>query len=166
MNNNWYVLKVRSRYEKAVAEELAKQYEVFLPLVKKRRKWSDRIKVIDAPLFPGYLFINTDIRQKFYILEIKGVSGFIRFGNKEATIHENELKALEIMLKEPQSLEVQDTYLFSEGQDVKVINGAFAGLKGKVRSIKNKSRLYILIEQLGKLVSVEIDSNAIEKVRR
>lgn len=163
MDKKWYVLKVRSRYEKAVAEEMAKQYEIFLPLIKKRRKWSDRIKIIDAPLFPGYLFVFTDIKQKFYILEIKGVSGFIRFGEKEASIHEKELKALEIMLKEPQSLEVQDTHHFNEGENVKVINGVFAGLTGKVRSLKNKCRLYILIEQLGKLVSVEIDSNAIEK---
>lgn len=162
-DKKWYILKVRSRHEKAIAEKVGEKYEIFLPLIKKRRQWSDRIKIIEAPLFPGYLFVFTDIRQKYFILEIDGVSSFVHFGDKEATIREKELSALEIMLKDPKSLEVKDGYCYTEGENVKVLCGAFAGLKGKVRSLKNSKRLYISIEQLGKIVSVEIDSNAIEK---
>ena len=53
----WYAIRTRSRHEKIVADQLEKQsIEGFLPLVKRTRKWSDRTKEVELPLFSGYTF--------------------------------------------------------------------------------------------------------------
>jgi transcription antitermination factor NusG len=163
---NWYVLRVRPRHEKAVAERLSEKYEVYLPLVLDRRKWSDRIKTIEVPLFSGYLFIKTHIKMKFFILEDKAVGHFVQFGNSPAVIHDKEIFAIQKMLSDPASLKVEDGYAFEKGERVLVSRGVFAGVEGKVLNIKNKNRLYVAIEQLGKIISVEIDMNAIEKQKK
>lgn len=160
----WYVLKVQSRHEKAVSERLSQKYEVYIPLYKKKSQWSDRVKIIDTPLFPGYIFIKTDISEKYYILEEKGVISFVEFGRSPAIIHENEITAIRIMLENPQSIKIDDTYSFNEGQKVKVIKGVFSGVTGKIKMLKNKLRIFVLIEQLGKTVSVEVDKDSLEKL--
>jgi len=175
MNNNinaisselkWYVIRVRPRHEKAVAERLSEKYEVFLPLILDIRKWSDRVKKIEIPLFPGYLFIKTNIKMKFFILEDKAVSHFVQFGKQHAVIREMEILAIRKMLNDPASLKVEDGYAFEKGEHVMVSRGVFAGVEGKILKIKNKNRLFVAIEQLGKIISVEIDMDALEKQKR
>ncbi|MBW6458573.1 MAG: UpxY family transcription antiterminator [FCB group bacterium] len=165
-DTNWYVLRVRPRHEKAVAERLSEKYEVYLPLITDRRKWSDRIKTIEVPLFSGYVFIKTNIKMKFFILEDRAVSHFVQFGNRPAVIREQEILAIRKILSEPASLKVEDGYHFKKGEDVRVSRGVLAGVEGKVLQIKNKNRLYVAIEQLGKIISVEIDTDALEKRKR
>jgi transcription antitermination factor NusG len=162
--NKWYVLRVQSRHEKAVAERLSQKYEVFLPLYKKKSQWSDRVKIIDTPLFPGYLFIKTEISNKYFILETQGVGSFVEFGKFPAVIHENEIEAIKIMLENPQSIRIDDTYSFNEGEKVKVIKGVFNGVTGRIQKLKNKLRIFVQIEQLGKILSVEVDKDVLEKL--
>jgi transcription antitermination factor NusG len=162
----WYVLRVRPRHEKAAAERLSKEYETYLPLIEQRRKWSDRMKTIETPLFSGYLFIRTDIRMKYFILADPAVSHFVRFGSKEAVIREAQIEYIRRMLAEPATLKVEEGLHFEKGENVTVLRGAFAGLQGQVQQIKNKTRLYILIEPLGKRLSVEIDADALTLSKR
>lgn len=168
MNNNdankWYVLKVRPRHEKTVAERLTSEYEIFLPLVKITKKWSDRLKVIESPLISGYLFIKTDIKRKHYILAEQGVSCFVEFKRKPAVIRENEINALHVMIENPQTLQVDDGYDYKQGDEIVISRGVFAGIKGRVKLLKNKCRLFVSIEQLGKIVSVEVDKSNLESV--
>lgn len=159
----WYVLRVRPRHEKVIAERLSDKYEVFLPLTKKYNKWSDRIKCIETPLFSGYLFIKTSIKQKYYILEEQGVSSFVQFANKPAILRDKEIQAINFMLERSSSLKIEDGYTFSKGEHIKINRGVFLGVEGQVVNIKNKSRLYVSIQQLGKIISVEIDVDSLEK---
>ena len=165
-DNKWYVLRVRPRHEKTIAERLSPKYEVYLPLIKKYNKWSDRIKCVETPLFSGYLFIKTSIKEKYYILENQGVSSFIQFANKPAIIRDQEIRAIQLMLEQPSTLEISDGYAFSKGENIQITRGVFAGVEGKVANIKNRSRLYVAIEQLGKIISVEIDTESIEKHKK
>jgi transcription antitermination factor NusG len=164
--NRWYVLRVRPRHEKVVAERLSDKYETFLPLLKRYNQWSDRVKLVETPLFSGYLFVKTSIKNKYYILEEQGISSFVQFGDKPAIIHDNEILAIKLMLEQPETLKINDGYAFSKGESIQVNRGVFAGIKGSVINTKNKSRLFVTIEQLGKIISVEIDSASIEKVRK
>ncbi len=163
IENKWYVLRVRPRHEKAIAERLSDKYEIYLPLIVKYNKWSDRIKKIETPLFSGYLFIKTSIKMKYYILEEQGVSSFVQFTNRPAIIRDQEIKAIQLMLAQPSNLEINDGYAFSKGEIIKINRGIFAGIEGRVVNIKNRSRLYVAIEQLGKIISVEIDTESLNK---
>ena len=76
----WYALRVRSNFEWAVNAALAgKDYESFLPTYRTRRRWSDRTKEIDTPLFRGYTFCRFDPLQRLPILTTPGeVSGVMQ----------------------------------------------------------------------------------------
>ena len=163
VENKWYVLRVRPRHEKVIAERLSDKYEIYLPLLLKYNKWSDRIKKIEAPLFSGYLFIKTSIKMKYFILEEQGVSSFVQFADKPAIVRDREIQAIQLMLEQPAGLEITDGYTFSKGDSIQINRGVFAGVKGRVVNIKNRSRLYVTIEQLGKIISVEIDTESLEK---
>ena len=161
---NWYVLRVRPRHERAVEERLSGKYEVFLPQIRKESQWSDRVKIIERPLFPGYLFIKTNIKSKYYILEENGVISFVEFKKKPAVIRNNEIDSIRILLKNTQSLIVDNVRIFSVGEKVRVTKGIFYGLNGYVQQLKNKLRLFVSIEQLGKSISVEVNKDSLEKV--
>src|SRR5271157_5027662 len=73
--NSWYAIRVRSKFENAASVVLnGKGYEAFLPTYRSRRSWSDRVKELDLPLFPGYLFCRFDVRDRLLpILTTPGV---------------------------------------------------------------------------------------------
>src|SRR5919108_3280134 len=94
--SEWYALYTRPRHEKQVFQELfEKEIEAFLPTYKVRRRWSDRYKVIDEPLFKNYLFVNVDYDRRYYdTLRPYGAVGFVIFDGKPAPIPENEIEAV------------------------------------------------------------------------
>ena len=92
----WFALQVRTRNEAGVAEQLGGQgYERFLPLYKVRKRWSDRIKEVDAPLFPGYLFCRFNPQDRLPILKTPGVMQIVGFKNGPVAVDESEIQALQ-----------------------------------------------------------------------
>src|SRR5439155_26504528 len=94
MADDWYALQIRPRSESLVAAHLRyKGYHPFLPTYTAKRRWSDRIKILDSPLFPGYLFCQFDLNTRMPILTTPGVSGIVGVGKSlqpvvEAVIEE------------------------------------------------------------------------------
>ena len=87
----WFAVQTRSRHENVVAAQLrGKGYEPFLPLCKSRRRWSDRVREIELPLFPGYLFCRFDASDRLPILIIPGVVQIVGTGKKPVAIDEEE----------------------------------------------------------------------------
>src|ERR1700679_2400226 len=95
----WFALQVRTRNEAGVAEQLdGRGYQRFLPLYKVRKRWSDRIKEADAPLFPGYLFCRFDPQDRLPILKTPGVMQIVGFKNGPIAVDESEIKALQTIV--------------------------------------------------------------------
>ena len=91
----WYVLYVKSRSEKKVYDRLVKiNTEVFLPLIKTVRQWSDRKKHVQVPLFSGYIFVFTDPEDFTKIKMIESVVDFVKHENKYATIREDQIETI------------------------------------------------------------------------
>src|SRR5208282_4589616 len=91
----WYVVSVCSRREKQCNATLLRMgIETFLPLQKQLRKWSDRNKEVEMPLFPGYIFVKIDLSQKLEVLSVPGVVRFIRFGSEDTPVPEIQIKAI------------------------------------------------------------------------
>ena len=138
----WYALRVRPRFEKMVASVLLlKGYEGFLPLYIRRSRWSDRIKNVELPLFPGYMFCRFDVNKRLPILVTPGVIQVVGIG-----IVISGLQA------EPRS------YL-NIGQRVRIELGPLAGVEGILTSTKGSSRLVVSVSLLQRSVSVEIDQS-------
>ncbi len=162
----WYALYVHSRAEKKVYEQLVKRgYEAYLPLVVKMKKWSDRLKKVEEPLFKSYLFVRADIRYYFHVLDIPGITRFVSFERQAVVVPENQINAIKKYCNDytdddsqPQEVELH------EGQLVRIINGPMAGLMGRLAPIDNKKRLIVYIDSVGQYLPIHISRTRVEPV--
>ena len=161
----WYVLHTRSRFETVVNDGLLKKsLEVFLPKIQVTSKRRDRRVLIRVPLFPGYIFIKTDLNPYEHI-EIVKTTGAVRLiGNKEGPIsvpHET-IESLQIMVSVGSS--VSTAIRLQKGDKVMVVAGPFQGIVGVFMRYKGKGRIVVNIDALGQFASVDVDEEDIEKV--
>ena len=93
--HEWYAVHTGSRFEKLVAVVLAAEHVPhLLPTIRVRKRWSDRYKYVTEPLFPGYLFVNIPIEERFPILSIRGVAKLIGFNGKPHPVPHAEIVAV------------------------------------------------------------------------
>jgi transcription antitermination factor NusG len=157
----WYALHVRTRFEKVVARNARdKGFEELLPLYRRPSRWSDRIKQIDLPLFPGYVFCRFNPLDRLPILTIPGVKGIVGFGKNLTPVDESELNAIRAVLKSGAYCEPWP--FLQVGQRVRVAYGPLAGTEGLVMMLKSACRLVISINMLQRSVAVEIDRDCLE----
>ncbi len=159
----WFVLQTRSRFEKKCYDQLLLHgISVFLPTQKVKRKWSDRIKEIEAPLFSGYIFIQFEEKDRYTILNIRGVVRFVSFGGTYATLNEKQIETIRKLEKLETSIDIVDIELFS-GQEVLISSGPFKGLEAKIVHHNGKGKLLLSVESIGQGVLLEIGRTKIEK---
>ncbi|MBU4258949.1 MAG: UpxY family transcription antiterminator [Proteobacteria bacterium] len=160
---SWYVLHTKSRFENVVNDVLIKKtIEVFLPKIKVRSKRRDRKAMIQVPLFPGYVFVKTDLNPYEHI-EIVKTAGAVRIiGNKDGplAVPQESIKSLKIMVAGNSSV-ITGTRL-RKGDRVMVVDGPFAGITGTFIRYKGKERVVVYIEALGQFASVEVRKDDVE----
>jgi transcription antitermination factor NusG len=151
----WFALRVRPRSEKAVAESLGgKGYEQFLPLCRQKRRWSDRVKEVQLPLFPGYVFSRFDVQKRLPILTTPGVMFVVSVGKVPGPIADSEIEALQILVRS--RLQVEPWPFLHVGERVRIIGGPLTGAEGILTAMKGPSRLVVSITLLQRSVAVEI----------
>jgi transcription antitermination factor NusG len=151
---NWYVLYTHPRNEKKVKERLEqKQIECWLPVHHAPRQWSDRIKMVDVPLFKSYVFVKCTIPVLNTLHMVYGVSHVVYYNEKPATIKEREITAIK------EFLDIAKEKPLLEGEEAEILVGAMKKLSGVVRKIKKKY-VVLYIEQLGATVSISLDAVA------
>ena len=112
-----------------------KDYEMFLPTYKERRSWSDRIKVIELPLFSGYVFCRLRHGCEALAITTPGVRRIVGFGGKICPIQDEEIEVIRKLISSGDPLPAP---YIKVGQKVEVTNGPFAGVMGIISRIKNK----------------------------
>ena len=166
VQDRWHVLYTRPRHEKKLKDFLAERgVQVYLPLYRTIRQWSDRKKKVEEPLFKSYLFVKADELNHFTILNAPGAVKFVHFGEEIATISNKEVEVIEQILKFPERVEVED-YTFFTGDKIKIASGPFKGIEGTLISIKGRNRLIIQIEQLGKNLAIDVPSFNVQSHRK
>jgi transcriptional antiterminator NusG len=160
---SWYVLHTKSRFENVVNEGLIKKsMEVFLPKVQVRSRRRDRKVMIRVPLFPGYLFVKTNLDPGEH-LEIVKTAGVVRIiGNKEGPISvpSDTIDSLKIMVKGDNT--VTTGTRFRKGDRVIVVYGPFTGVIGTFARYRGKGRVIVDIEALGQYAGVDVSEEDIE----
>ena len=164
MTLQWIAIRSKPRSEKVAVRELKKKgIEVFLPLIKKRREWSDRSKWVDFPLFPSYLFAKIELKNSIYVLQTHGVNTIIKFSSKVVVIDGAVVKSLKLALEG--GFELYSIKNFITGQKVEVVDGPMKGARGIVDGKKkNDGRLIIKVEALQRAIAVHIDSHFLERI--
>jgi len=163
--SKWYAIYTRSRHEfKANNELITKQFETFLPVVNSLRRWKDRRKYIDIPLFPGYLFLHCNMDNYKYldILKTNGVVRVLGANKRElSTIPDEEIESIKILTENIATINYHP--YVKEGHSVEMVRGPLAGAKGiLIKRDLYKSKVVVSIHLLGRSVSVELDSCDIE----
>lgn len=160
----WFALQVRIRHESDVALHLqGKGYEWFLPQYKTRRRWSDRVKQLEVPLFPGYVFCRFNPQDRLPILKTPGVRQIVGNQHTPLPVDESEIRALQTLVL---SGAPNQPYPFlTVGDRVRVQSGALRGLEGILVDVKGRQRLVISVTLLCRSVAVEIDWADVVPVR-
>jgi transcription antitermination factor NusG len=154
----WYALHVRPRFEKIIASTLAgKGIEGFLPLYCHRRRWSDRMKEVYLPLFPGYLFCRIDMNKRLPVLITPGVMQIVGIGKAPHPVDESEIAALQAIVLS--GLQTEPRSYLNIGEKVRIEVGPLAGVEGILTALKGSRRLVVSVSLLQRSVSVELDES-------
>lgn len=159
----WFALRVKSRFEKKTTLHLeGLGLEPFNPLYRSRRRWSDRIKQVELPLFPGYVFCRFDPNDRLPVLQTPGVVSIVGFAGRPAPVDEEEIAAIQAIVRS--SSPALPWPFLREGQRVRLVRGALRGLEGILLEVKSECRLVVSVTLLQRSVAVEIDRDDIEPV--
>lgn len=158
----WYALYVRGRHEKFVRSELEKKsIETYLPLRQVVRHWSDRRKILEEPLFPGYVFIRLALKDRWDVLNTKGVVRFVGpSAARPLEVREEALTSVQKLLAE--NIQIDPFPYLKEGQRVYVKSGPFKGVEGFIVRKDDHCRLVLSLDILMQSISVQIDQHCIE----
>lgn len=159
----WYALYTRSRHEKSIEAELVKKgIEAFLPLRYMKRKWSDRVVTAEEPLFKSYVFVKSDKHQFLNVLKTKGAVKFVSAGIRPLPVSNSVIDSLR-SISTPEA-EIDYFPYLRTGDRVYVRSGVFKGIEGFVaRKDEDKCRVVISVDALMASISVQVDSNLVEK---
>jgi transcription antitermination factor NusG len=156
MGGLWYALRVKPRSEKVVHTHLeSKGYETFLPTYVSRNRWSDRVKSVTLPLFPGYTFCRFDVNSRLPILVTPGVQFIVGVGRTPLAVDDDEIQTLRHAVNSGQPL--RPWPYVKVGERVEIERGPLQGLSGIILRIKNVDRLIVSVSLLMRSVAVEMD---------
>lgn len=156
----WFALRVRPNHERAVERALRNQeLEAFLPMQTVRRQWSDRVKRMEAVLFPGYVFCRFVFADRMRVLNSPGVRWIVCHGSDPAPVLDSEIASIRQLLASGRPI-VPAPYL-RVGQKVVIRDGALASLRGVVTRIKDAWRVVVSVDAINCAVAIEVDADAI-----
>lgn len=159
----WYAVYANVRHEKRVKEYLdGRMVECYLPSYRSVRRWQDRRKEVEFPLFPGYLFVRIAYRSRLHVLATPGVVQIVSFDGKPAPIRSEEIEALRRALLRNAHCEPHP-YL-KVGRRVRVRSGPLTGVEGILTRRKEGFRLILSIDLIMRSVATEVDEADVEPV--
>ncbi len=160
---NWYVVYTKPRWEKKVSGLIARKgLEVYCPLNKVRRRWSDRYKVVEEPLFKSYVFVHIAEEDQIRIRLTDGVVNFVYWQGKPAVVRPEEIQVIRRFLKEYEDVVARPLGV-TPGQRVRVKTGVLMDSEGLVVKVWNQ-RVYVQLEALGYELSAQFEKTNLEPV--
>jgi transcription antitermination factor NusG len=152
----WFAILVRTSREKTASLLLEDAgYECFLPISKYMRRWSDRMKEVEVPLFPGYLFCRMNAHNRLPVLMTPGVIQIVGVGKTPIPVGEEEIAAIQRV--EKSGLSTMPWPYLEVGQVARIEDGPLRGISGIVIKIKSGLKLVLSVNLLQRSVAVEID---------
>lgn len=162
---NWYAVQTRPRHEKMVARQLEKRgFATFLPLASQLRQWSDRRKLVELPLFPGYTFLRMVYQpeQRLRVLTTEGIVGFVGVHGQGMPIPDGQIEHIQGLLAAKVPLE---SYPFLKvGQRVRIRSGSLNGTEGILIEQESESMLVISVELIQRSISIRLQGYEVESI--
>jgi transcription antitermination factor NusG len=164
LNRRWYAVYTRPRWEKKVNLLLTeKGIESYCPLNKIKRKWSDRLKTVEEPLFKSYVFVKIDDGEKTIVRMTHGVINFVYWNKKPAIVKEKEIQTIKRFLDEHENIVVYPIEL-NLNDRVRVTAGSLMDQEGKVIDFRHKA-VKVAIDSLGYILVAYIERSKLTSVQ-
>lgn len=165
MERKWLVFYTKSRHEMKVRGYLqCKGYDVFVPVQKVLRQWSDRKKWVVTPLFRSYIFVN-DMESKIQdILQVPGIAWNIRYNNQPAYLREQEIETIKRFLATGLHIETSAHPAFQVGDEAEVLDGPLKGIRGKIIATPSGEKFSVTLEVLGNSMIIRLDARLLARI--
>jgi transcription antitermination factor NusG len=156
----WYAVYTKPRWEKKVHSLFTEKGLVsYCPLNKVRKRWSDRIKLVEEPLFKSYVFVQVQEEEQQQVRMVNGVLNFVYWNGKPAIVKESEIDTIRKFLNEYSDVEVKPMNL-QANQAVMVKRGLLMNNTGRIRRLMN-NKVEVLIESLGYTLVASLEKSNI-----
>lgn len=162
---DWYALQARVRFERKICHQVqCKSYEAYVPVIRERRRWSDRRQVIESPLFPGYVFVRVvpNPLDRLAILQTRGAYNFVVFDGVLARIPDQQITDLRRV--EEQNSSCSPCPFLKVGQRIRIRGGCLDGLEGIFVAEGSGKKLIISIVPMQRSIAVSVDDYDFEIV--
>jgi len=162
MERNWHVVVTRSRFEKKSNTILMQNgFDTYLPLTREFVQWSDRKKWVEKPLFPGYLFVKFNSKERYNVLCVNGIAKIVHFENQDCVIDEKLIDSIRELLKNQSKPQLIEELNIEIGEEVIIKQGPFKGMAGKLAQLNGKTKVLVTIEAIGQGILLELKGNDI-----
>lgn len=164
-DSKWYAIYTMYKSEKQVAMHLMRKgIEAYLPLISRTRRYQRKIKSYQIPLINCYLFVKIKKNEQAKVLETEHVLKFIKQGKELNAIPQHEIDVLKRIEGVDFDIEVTAA-VYEIGDEVEIMKGSLAGLKGKLVSRMGKKQFVVEIESIGVSLQLNIEVNMLRKLR-
>jgi transcription antitermination factor NusG len=156
LTSHWYAIYTKPRWEKKVhALLIEKKIESYCPLNKVRKKWSDRMKTVEEPLFKSYVFARVNEEEQTPVRMTAGVMNFVYWNGKPAVIPAKEIATIRKFLNEYENVSAEPLHLKEDGR-VTIRQGLFMDHEAKIVRIEG-NRVKVVIESIGYTLFASVD---------
>jgi transcriptional antiterminator RfaH len=162
--SRWYVVQTHVNAEAKAADNLGRQgFAVYLPRYLKRRSHARKVDLVARPLFPRYLFVAIDLATQRWrsIQSTLGVSHLVGWSGKPASVEDGVINSLKAREDEGGFIKLVRRSVFSPGDKVRVVDGAFIDSFALVEGVSGHERVAILLDLLGRKVRVLVGADLI-----
>ncbi len=160
----WIAVYTKPRHEKTVLNQFEeKGIESYLPLIRQRHRWSDRMKWVETPIFKSYIFVCVELKNNLDVLQTRGVHHIVKFQNKIAVIPEIQITNLRKIIEGGFVPFPSDYFII--GDEVEVIGGPLRGINGIVSRDDAPDKLIIKIDVIQHAVAVQIERKYLARVK-
>lgn len=161
----WYAVQTRSRHEKLAARQLESQgFATFLPITTELRQWSDRRKLVEMPLFPGYAFLRMayEPQQRIRVLNTDGIVSFVGIQGQGTPIPDRQIEDIQALLAAKVPFESHP--FLKVGQRVRILSGSLNGTEGILVGQESDRMLVISVELIQRSVSIRLQGYEVEPI--
>lgn len=163
ITKKWYPVYTNPRAEKKAYQALInKGIEAYLPLHRQLKQWSDRKRWVEEPFIKSYVFVNITEHEQANILMTKGISRFLYFMGKPASMPNRQITELKLLMASPYELEITEEEL-QPGEKIILKAGPLKGMTGEVVSQRSQKQLILRLESIGCSIIVHVAASYIER---
>lgn len=163
-SKKWYPVYTHPRAEKKAYETLrSKGIEVYLPMQRQLKQWSDRKKWVDEPFIKSYIFVRINEFEQADVLQTRGVARFLYFSGKIASMPERQIGDLKLLMASSYELEVTEENL-QPGEKIVIKAGPLKGLEGEIIAYRSQKQLVLRLANLGYSIVIHVAASLISRL--